>query len=164
MKQTQTESDTKITKPTNGEKTAKPTNGEKTAKPANGGNIRVAVKEEPSSVGGRITLDVDVVATIAGLAAKEIEGIYSVGKSSWYRFGDKASRGVHAEVGQSQAAFDLDVVIEYGYDVREVARELRKRTAVEVQKMAGREVIELNVHVVDIHLPAEAEPKSQRVQ
>ena len=154
MKQTQAESDTRTKKPTNG----------RAKKPTNGGKQRVAAKQEPSSVGGTITLDVDVVATIAGLAAKEIDGIYSVGKSSWYRFGDKASRGVRAEVGQSQAAFDLDVVIEYGYDVREVARELRKRTAVEVQKMAGREVIELNVHVVDIHLPAEAEPKSQRVQ
>jgi uncharacterized alkaline shock family protein YloU len=154
MKQTQTESDTRTKKPTNG----------RAKKPTNGGKQRVAAKQEPSSVGGTITLDVDVVATIAGLAAKEIDGIYSVGKSSWYRFGDKASRGVRAEVGKSQAAFDLDVVIEYGYDVREVARELRKRTAAEVQKMAGREVIELNVHVVDIHLPAEAEPKSQRVQ
>jgi uncharacterized alkaline shock family protein YloU len=154
MKQTQTESDTRTKKPTNG----------RAKKPTNGGKQRVAAKQEPSSVGGTITLDVDVVATIAGLAAKEIDGIYSVGKSSWYRFGDKASRGVRAEVGKSQAAFDLDVVIEYGYDVREVARELRERTAAEVQKMAGREVIELNVHVVDIHLPAEAEPKSQRVQ
>jgi uncharacterized alkaline shock family protein YloU len=154
MKQSQTESDTRTKKPTNG----------RAKKPTNGGKQPVAAKQEPSSVGGTITLDVDVVATIAGLAAKEIDGIYSVGKSSWYRFGDKASRGVRAEVGQIQAAFDLDVVIEYGYDVREVARELRERTAAEVQKMAGREVIELNVHVVDIHLPAEAEPKSQRVQ
>ena len=154
MKQTQTESDTRTKKPTNG----------RAKKPTNGGKQRVAAKQEPSSVGGTITLDVDVVATIAGLAAKEIDGIYSVGKSSWYRFGDKASRGVRAEVGKSQAAFDLDVVIEYGYDVREVARELRVRTAAEVQKMAGREVIELNVHVVDIHLPADTAPKSQRVQ
>jgi uncharacterized alkaline shock family protein YloU len=124
---------------------------------------RIDVKDNPSGIGGSITLDEDVVATIAGLAAKEIDGIYSVGKSSWYQFGDNPARGVNAEVGQIQAAFDLDVVIEYGYDVREVAKKLREKTAAEVAKMAGREVVELNVHVVDIHLPDGTEHKSRRV-
>jgi uncharacterized alkaline shock family protein YloU len=125
---------------------------------------RINVSDNPSGIAGQITLDEEVVATIAGLAAKEIDGIHSVGKSSWYQFGDDPARGVHAEVGQIQAAFDLDVVIEYGYDVREVARKLREKTAAEVAKMAGREVIELNIHVVDIHLPTSDEGnKSRRV-
>lgn len=122
---------------------------------------RLSVKENPSGIAGEITLDENVVATIAGLAAKEIDGIYSVGKSSWMRIGDDPARGVNAEVGQIQAAFDLDVVIEYGYDVREVARKLREKTAEQVQKMAGREVVEINVHVVDIHLPDQDKSKNR---
>lgn len=121
------------------------------------------VTDNPSGIAGHITLNEDVVATIAGLAAKEIDGIHSVGKSSWYRFGDNPARGVQAEVGELQAAFDLDVVIEYGHDVREVARQLRVKTAEEVAKMAGREVVELNIHVVDIHLATDEQSKSRRV-
>lgn len=124
---------------------------------------RISVTENPSGIGGSITLDENVVATIAGLAAKEIEGIHSVGKSTWYQFGDDNARGVHAEVGKLQAAFDLDIVIEYGSDVREVARKLREKTAAEVTKMAGREVVEINIHVVDIHLTTETDTKSRRV-
>jgi uncharacterized alkaline shock family protein YloU len=129
-----------------------------------GGTRRISVTDNPSGIAGQITLDEEVVATIAGLAAKEIDGIHSVGKSSWYQFGDDPARGVHAEVGQIQAAFDLDVVIEYGYDVREVARKLREKTAAEVAKMAGREVIELNIHVVDIHVADAGSKKGRRVQ
>ncbi len=125
---------------------------------------RVTVEEtNPSGIQGMLTLNEDVVATIAGLAAKEIEGVYSVGKSPLISFGDDPTRGVVAEIGKKQAAFDLDLVVEYGHDIRAVAKELRKKTAAEVNKMAGREVVEINIHIVDIKLPDEIETKKSRV-
>lgn len=107
--------------------------------------------QSPGKIAGSISLDPNVVATIAGLAAKEIDGIYSVGKTRLLSFGDDPTRGVATEVGQKQVAVDLDVVIDYGHDLREVARALREKTASEINKMTGREVVEINVHVVDIH-------------
>jgi uncharacterized alkaline shock family protein YloU len=47
------------------------------------------------------------------------------------------------------------VIIDYGTNIRDVAQELRKRIANEVDKMAGRKVIEVNIRVVDINLPGE---------
>jgi uncharacterized alkaline shock family protein YloU len=124
---------------------------------------RLTIDENPSGISGVITLDENVVSTIAGLAARDVDGIHSVGRSRLISFGDNAARGVHSEVGKTQAAFDIDVVLEYGSDVRDVAKQLRAKTAGEVEKMAGREVVEINVHVVGIHLPEETEKARVRV-
>lgn len=129
---------------------------------ANQRQTKITIEENPSGINGVITLDENVVSTIAGLAARDVEGVYEVGKSRLISFGDNPTRGVHTEVGEKQAAFDLDVIIEYGADIREVVQNLRERTAAEVQKMAGREVVELNVNVIDIHLPnAKPEPSAR---
>ena len=125
---------------------------------------RLTIDDNPSGVRGIITVDENVVSTLAGLAAREVDGIHMVGKSRLVQFGDDPTRGVHAEVGERQAAFDLDVIIEYGKDIKKVAQELRQKTAREVQRMAGREVVEININVVDIKLPGEETPKGSRVR
>jgi uncharacterized alkaline shock family protein YloU len=123
----------------------------------------VVEEKNPSGIAGSLTLSEEVVATIAGLAAKDVDGIFSVGKTPFMNFGDNPKRGVGVEVGKTQAAFDLDIIVEYGHDIREVAKALRVKTAAEVSKMAGREVVEINVHVVDIKLPNQVVTKKTRV-
>lgn len=116
--------------------------------------------------GGKITLDEGVVATIAGMAAREVKGIHSLGKSKLISFGENLTRGVEAEVGKVEAAFDLDVIIEYGVDIREMAKILRNRIGEEVDKMAGRRVVEININVVGIHVPddSDSEDETARVR
>jgi uncharacterized alkaline shock family protein YloU len=127
----------------------------------------VTIEEVPrgaGAIGGKIEMSEDVVATIAALGAKQIEGIYSLGRSRFISFGGGVTRGVDAEVGSSEAALDLDVVIEYGTNIRDVSTELRNKIAEEVDRMAGRKVIEVNINVVGIHLPEEeVEPKPEPV-
>jgi uncharacterized alkaline shock family protein YloU len=114
-------------------------------------------------IGGKIEMSQDVVETIAGLAAREIDGIHALGKSRLIAFGDDPKRGISAEVGQREAALDLEVIIEYGCDIRTVAKDLRSRVAQEVDRMAGRKVVEVNIDVVDLHVkpeePSEEEPR-----
>jgi uncharacterized alkaline shock family protein YloU len=112
----------------------------------------------PDMVGGKIEMAEDVVATIAGLTARDIPGIHGLGKSRLISMGDKPTRGVAAEVGKSEAAVDLEVIIEHGCDIRSVAGELRKRIASDVDKMTGRKVVEVNIDVIDIKLPEEEKP------
>ncbi len=115
-------------------------------------STRVEVQtKQGNGIRGKITLNEDVVATIAGLAAREVSGIHSLGRWQLISLGDNPTRGVDAEVGKKQAAFDLDAVIEYGADIRAVANELRERIAEEVDKMTGREVVEVNINVVGLH-------------
>lgn len=104
---------------------------------------------------GKITMSEDVVATIAGLAAREVKGIHSLGKWRLMAFGENPARGVGAEIGNRQAAFDIDAVVEYGSDIRDVAERLKSKIAAEVSKMAGREVVEVNINIVGLHMPDE---------
>lgn len=104
--------------------------------------------------GGALRMADSVVRTIAGLAARQVEGIYSLGKPYIVSFaGDKPTRGVSAEVGDREAAIDLDVVINYGCDLRETAEKLRSLVAGDINRMAGREVVEININVVDVQVP-----------
>ena len=124
--------------------------------------VKHIVEETPrsgSKVGGRIEMSEDVVATIAGIAAREIPGIHALGKSRLIAFGDKPTRGVAAEVGQQEAALDIEVIIEHGCDIREDANALRATVAKSVDKMAGRKVVEVNLDVVDVHVPEKDDGK-----
>ena len=125
----------------------------------------VTIEEIPQGkgqIGGRIEMTEDVVATIAGLAAREVEGIHSLGKSRFLNVGkDDPTRGVGAEVGNSEAALDLDVTIEYGCDIRKVSAELRNKIAQQVDRMAGRKVIEVNISVLGIHFPEDEEEQPE---
>jgi len=61
--------------------------------------------------------------------------------------------GVQVEVGEKQAAIDLDLVVEYGASIVDLARAVRRNVITAVEAMTGLEVIEVNIAVNDIHLP-----------
>ena len=66
------------------------------------------------------------------------------------------------EVGEKQTAIDLDVVVEYGARIADVARAVRRNVITAVEQITGLEVIEVNIAVNDIHLPGEDEPELRR--
>src|SRR5262245_57230448 len=118
-----------------------------------------------------------VVAKIAGLATREIPGVYDMGKGMGRTFGTlrarvpgasaqpSATQGVSVEVGERQAAIDLDVVTYYGESIVEVTEAIRRNVIDRVQGMTSLEVIEVNIAVGDLHIEGEPEePKAPRVQ
>ncbi len=114
---------------------------------------------------GRTTIAASVVQKIAGIAAREISGVHSMGGGVSRAFGAIRERipgggtgganiaGVQVEVGEKQAAVDLDIVVEYGASIVELARAVRRNVITAVERMTGLEVIEVNIAVNDIHLP-----------
>jgi uncharacterized alkaline shock family protein YloU len=116
---------------------------------------------------GRTTIAASVVQKIAGIAAREISGVHSMGGGVSRAFGAIRERipgggtgssnvsGVQVEVGEKQAAVDLDIVVEYGASIVELARAVRRNVITAVERMTGLEVIEVNIAVNDIHLPTE---------
>jgi uncharacterized alkaline shock family protein YloU len=114
---------------------------------------------------GRTTIAASVVQKIAGIAARDISGVYSLGGGVSRAFGAIRERipgsgqgstglvGVQVEVGEKQAAIDIDVVVEYGASIVELARAVRRNVITAVERMTGLEVIEVNIAVNDIHLP-----------
>lgn len=115
--------------------------------------------------GGRTQIADGVVAKIAGMAAREIGGVHAMGggtaravgavRDVVTRGGDSGSvaRGVSVEVGERQAAVDIDLVVEYGAAIQDLAAAVRRNVTSAVERMTGLEVTEINIRVDDIHLP-----------
>lgn len=114
---------------------------------------------------GRTTIADGVVEKIAGMAAREVDGIHAMGGGVSRTFGavrdrvpgggKSVTRGVKAEVGEVQSAVDLEVVVEYGVNIKNVCRNVRVSVVDAVEQMAGLEVVEVNIAVSDVKLPDE---------
>lgn len=117
---------------------------------------------------GRTSIADAVVQKIAGVSAREVSGVHKLGTGSARAFGaireripgsagPNASQGVTVEVGERQAAIDLDIVVEYGVAIVDVASAIRRNVISALQRMTGLEVTEVNVSVDDIYLPGDDE-------
>ncbi|MET4923951.1 Asp23/Gls24 family envelope stress response protein [Streptomyces sp. PSRA5] len=125
------------------------------------------------SVRGRTTIADGVVEKIAGLAARDVLGVHAMGSGMSRTFGavrdrvpggtKSVSRGVKAEVGEVQTALDLEIVVDYGVSIADVARDVRENVISAVERMTGLEVVEVNIAVSDVKLPDEEddEPDSR---
>ncbi|WP_252313152.1 Asp23/Gls24 family envelope stress response protein [Sinobaca sp. H24] len=102
-----------------------------------------------------LTYNAGVIEKIAALSVVEIPGILSMSTGAveglTERLGRKdLTKGVTAEVGEKQAAIDLNVVIKYGSDIPKVYDEAKRRITENIRHMTGLEVVEVQMHVDDI--------------
>ena len=103
-----------------------------------------------------------MVQKIAGRAAREISGVHGFGGGAGRTFGAiteripgaraTAGRGVTVEVGEKQAAIDLDIVVEYGVPIAALTQAIRRNVTGAVEQMTGLDVVEININVNDVHL------------
>ncbi len=139
---------------------------------------------ETSSAQGRTTIENAVVAKIAGLAAREIEGVHSLepmgaasaisglaaGLTARVSGADQnaPSRGgqnVRVEVGEREAAVDLAMTVDYGVSIPQIADAVRRNIISRVGAITGLTVKEVNIDVADLYFPQEQEAASAaRVQ
>ncbi|MCF3121002.1 Asp23/Gls24 family envelope stress response protein [Streptomyces arenae] len=118
---------------------------------------------EPAATRGRTSIADVVVVKIAGMAAREIPGVYDMGGGLSRTIGavrdrvpggrPNVGRGVKVEVGERQTAIDLDLVVEYGVPITDVAHDVRENVITAVERITGLEVVEVNVAINDVHLP-----------
>lgn len=111
-----------------------------------------------------------MVQQIARITTEEVFGVYAVGGGMERAFGAireripgaSASRtsGVAVEVGETQAAIDLEIVVEHGAALMDLARAIRTNVITAVQRMTGLDVVEVNIAVNDVHLPGEDDQQS----
>ncbi|MGG1313581.1 MULTISPECIES: Asp23/Gls24 family envelope stress response protein [Cohnella] len=108
---------------------------------------------------GTIQIAPEVIEVIAGLATVEVDGVagMSGGISSGIAelLGRKnLSKGVKVEVGQREAAVDVNIVVEYGRRIPEIAAEIQRNVKRSIETMTGLNVVEVNVHIHDVHFKA----------
>jgi len=123
---------------------------------------------------GNTSIADTVVAKIAGLAAREIPGVQSMGAGMSRRMGqlrslvpgngDGLSRGVSVEVGEREAAVDLDLVTWYGQSIVEVSKAVRSNVIDRIEAMTGLKVVEVNINVDDVHVEGDDDEPESRVQ
>jgi len=138
-----------------------------------GSDVQVAGSTElttSKSVGGQTILSDTVLQTIAGVAAREVEGVYQLGKGALrHALGRvvgtaETTQGVVAEVGKKEVAVDLEMIVEYGYNIRSVSQQVRSLVNERITQMTGLVVKEINIHVADIHYERLVEEESPRVE
>jgi uncharacterized alkaline shock family protein YloU len=116
-----------------------------------------------SATAGRTTIADSVVAKVAGIAAREVAGVYALGGGGARALGmlrgafdaTDLTQGVKVEVGETQAAADLTLVVEYPAPIQDVAANVRAAVSDAIRSLVGLEVVEVNVAVNDVHLPGE---------
>ncbi|MEX5631269.1 Asp23/Gls24 family envelope stress response protein [Parafrankia sp. FMc2] len=111
---------------------------------------------------GRTSIADSVVRKIAGVATREVAGVHELGSGGSRAMGSFRSRlpgtspsvsqGVTVEVGERQAAIDLDVVCEYGVSIVDLSQAVRRNVVDSVEQMTGLEVTEVNIAVDDVYI------------
>jgi uncharacterized alkaline shock family protein YloU len=121
---------------------------------------------------GTTTINDAVVISIAGAVVREVSGAEpEIGGRGTTLPGDnsptvgeffgrvtgsaRGSRGVSAEVGETQAAINLTVTVPYGRSIPEVTKAMRDNVIQHVENMTGLQVTEVNITVKDVFLPGQ---------
>ena len=121
----------------------------------------VKLDENPN---GTVSFATEVVATIAGLAATEVEGVASMSSQNGGladMFSRKNSRnftkGVRIDLDGNKVTVDITIVVEYGSPVPDVARSIQENVKKAIETMSG-----LDVHAVDVHVSGVSFEREQR--
>ena len=117
--------------------------------------------------GGKIIFADDVIATIAALAAADVQGVASMSggvvEGLTEMLGRKnLTKGVKVEVGTEEAAVDISVNVRYGFAIQEVCQNLQNAIKNAIETMTGLRVVEVNVFVQSVVFEKPAEPEPEK--
>ena len=99
----------------------------------------------------------DVVSVIAGKAVSEAPGVYAMaggfaGGITEVLSGKKnLSKGIKVEVGEKETKIDVNIIVEYGTRIPDVAFDIQNRVKSAVEGMTGLKVVAVNVHVQGVN-------------
>jgi len=125
---------------------------------------------------GSTTIADGVVAKIAALAAREVDGVADLGGAVSGAISGVMGRitggggdapqtgGVNVEVGDTQAAVDLTMKVRYPAGIRQVADAVRQNVIDRIQTMTGLQVVEVNIAVNDLVFPGQEQPQQEQQQ
>ncbi len=130
----------------------------------------VELEEEIKTDNEGIKISNDVVAVIAGVAASEVPGVsgmaggFAGGITEVFSGKKNLAKGIKVEVDQTQAKIDVNIIVEYGSRIPDVAFEIQNRVKKAVESMTGLKVEEVNVHVQGVNIDvAKAQSKQEEV-
>ena len=125
----------------------------------------IASQEEQTDQTEKIEISNDVIAVIAGVAVSEVQGVSSMaggfaGGISEVLSGKKnLAKGIKVDKNENKVKIDVNIIVEYGTRIPDVAFEIQNRVKKAVENMTGLGVEEVNVHVQGVDTNVKKEEK-----
>ena len=113
----------------------------------------VEIEENTEGSNDGIKIANDVVAVIAGVAVSEVPGVagmaggFAGGISEVFSGKKSLSKGIKVDTDEKEVKIDVNIIVEYGSRIPDVAFEIQNRVKKSVENMTGLKVAEVNVHV-----------------
>ena len=125
----------------------------------------IASQEEQTDQTEKIEISNDVIAVIAGVAVSEVQGVAGMsggfaGRISEVLSGKKnLAKGIKVDKNENKVKIDVNIIVEYGTRIPDVAFEIQNRVKKAVENMTGLGVEEVNVHVQGVDTNVKKEEK-----
>ena len=123
-----------------------------------------------STENNEIKIADDVVAVIAGVAVSEVQGVaemaggFAGGITEVLSGKKNLAKGIKVEVGEKDTKIDVNIIVEYGVRIPDVAFEIQNRVKKAVETMTGLNVIEVNVHVQGVNTESKEETEEMQTE
>lgn len=123
--------------------------------------VELPANESEEEKVGNVKIAVDVVATIAGIAASETEGVagmngsFAGGIAEIFGAKKNLSKGVKVDITENDAVIDLYITVDYGIRIPELAWEIQENVKNSVETMTGLNVVKVNIHVEGVSFAKE---------
>ena len=123
-----------------------------------------------SSDNNEIKIADDVVAVIAGVAVSEVPGVaemaggFAGGITEVLSGKKNLAKGIKVEVGEKDTKIDVNIIVEYGVRIPDVAFEIQNRVKKAVETMTGLNVVEVNVHVQGVNTEVKEEVEETKIE
>lgn len=117
----------------------------------------IEIQEDTKKENSGIEISTDVIAVISGVAVSEVQGVASMsggfaGGITEVLSGKKnLAKGIKVEKTETTTKIDVNIIVEYGTRIPDVAFEIQNRVKKSVESMTGYKVEEVNVHVQGVN-------------
>lgn len=115
------------------------------------------ILEEVDNGSEGIKIASDVIAVISGVAVSEVKGVFAMaggfagGISEVLKGKKNLAKGIKVETENNKAKIDVNIIVEYGARIPDIAFEIQNRVKKSVEEMTGLKVEEVNVHVQGVN-------------
>ena len=130
----------------------------------------VEIEENTEGANDGIKIANDVVAVIAGVAVSEVSGVagmaggFAGGISEVFSGKKNLSKGIKVDADEKEVKIDVNIIVEYGSRIPDVAFEIQNRVKKSVENMTGLKVAEVNVHVQGVRTEKEEKEEEKNIE
>lgn len=130
----------------------------------------IASQEEQTDQTEKIEISNDVIAVIAGVAVSEVQGVagmsggFAGGISEVLSGKKNLAKGIKVDKNENKVKIDVNIIVEYGTRIPDVAFEIQNRVKKAVETMTGLNVTSVNVHVQGVNIPEEKKVEKEESQ